>query len=65
MPIIRVELSPGRSAAQKTQFMQQVTQLTVELLKCPIESVDVMFVEIAPTQWAHGGKFYKTPEENT
>lgn len=61
MPIIRVELSPGRTAEQKTQFMQQVTQLTVDVLKCPTESVDVIFVEIPATEWAHGGKFYQTP----
>lgn len=41
--------------------MQEVTRLTVEILKCPVESVDVIFIEIPPTEWAHGGKFYAQP----
>ncbi|CAM3654031.1 4-oxalocrotonate tautomerase [Bordetella pertussis] len=61
MPTVRVELSPGRSAEQKTRYMQEVTRLTVEILKCPVESVDVIFIEIPPTEWAHGGKFYAQP----
>ena len=63
MPIVKVELSPGRTFAQKTEFMEKVTYLTSEVLKCPIESVDVMFIEIDGGNWAHGGKFYATPHK--
>lgn len=60
MPIVRIELSPGRSDEQKLQYMQAVTQLTSDVLKCPVDSVDVMFIEVPPTQWSHGGRFYAT-----
>jgi 4-oxalocrotonate tautomerase len=62
MPIVRVELSPGRSHEQKTKYVEEVTKLTSEVLKCPVESIDVMFVEIPATDWAHAGKFYAQPK---
>jgi 4-oxalocrotonate tautomerase len=62
MPIVRIELSPGRTHEQKARYVDEVTRLTVEVLKCPVESVDVMFVEISPTDWAHAGTFYAKPK---
>ncbi|WP_338639644.1 4-oxalocrotonate tautomerase [Burkholderia pyrrocinia] len=62
MPIVRVELSPGRSYEQKTKYVEEVTNLTSDILKCPVESIDVMFVEIHATDWAHAGKFYAQPK---
>lgn len=61
MPTVRVELSPGRTHEQKTQYVEQVTRLTAEVLNCPVESVDVMFVEIPPHDWARAGKFFGKP----
>lgn len=58
MPIIRIELSPGRTPEQKATFLSELTSLTARVLKCPVESIDVLFVEIEPSNWAHGGKFY-------
>lgn len=57
MPSVRVELSPGRTREQKAQFVQQVTKLASEVLKCPAGSVEVVFVEIPPYDWARGGEF--------
>ncbi|NWD26361.1 4-oxalocrotonate tautomerase [Pseudomonas yamanorum] len=63
MPTVRVELSPGRSHDQKSRYVEQVTRLTSEILGCPVESVDVMFVEIAPYDWARAGRFFgKAPD---
>lgn len=58
MPIVTVDLSPGRSPAQKQAFMEAVTRLAVEILNCPLESVDVIYREIPASDWAHAGKFY-------
>jgi len=62
MPIVRIELSPGRTHDQKSKYVKEVTRLTSEVLKCAVETIDVVFVEIPPTDWAHGGKFYAQPE---
>jgi 4-oxalocrotonate tautomerase len=61
MPTVRVELSPGRTREQKDAYVAKVTQLTSEILKCPIESVDVMFIEIHGSNWARGGRFFAPP----
>ncbi len=63
MPIVRVELSPGRTHEQKTRYVEEVTKLTSEVLICPVESIDVVFVEIPPTNWARAEKFYATPKQ--
>ncbi|TDG03517.1 4-oxalocrotonate tautomerase [Paraburkholderia guartelaensis] len=59
MPIIRVELSAGRTHDQKARFMKEVTKLATEILKCPRDTVDLVFVEVELRNWAHGGEFYK------
>lgn len=61
MPSIRVELNIGRTHEQKTRFVEQVTQLAAQELNCAAESVDVMFVEVAPHNWARAGKFFGQP----
>ncbi|MBN3815338.1 4-oxalocrotonate tautomerase [Paraburkholderia sp. Se-20369] len=62
MPIVRVELLPGRCHEQKTKYVEEVTKLTSEVLKCSVESIDVIFVEVPATEWAHAGKFYAQPK---
>ena len=63
MPIVRVELCPGRSQEQKARFVSEVTLLTSQTLGCPPESIDVIFTEIAASDWAHAGRFYSSPSE--
>jgi 4-oxalocrotonate tautomerase len=58
MPIIRVEMSVGRSAEAKERFVAAVTRLAADVLICPVESVDVLFTEIDGNNWARGGTFY-------
>lgn len=59
MPIIRIELLPGRSPEQKQSFMEQVTQIACETLNCPVETVDVIFTDVSASDWAHAGRFYQ------
>lgn len=61
MPTIRVELNTGRTHEQKTRFVEQVTLLAAQELNCPVESVGVMFMEVAPYNWARAGKFFAQP----
>lgn len=63
MPMIRIELAPGRTAEQKIKYVEEVTKLTSEVLKCPVESIDIVFVEIPSTNWASGGKFLAAPSK--
>jgi len=61
MPIIRIELLPGRTALQKARYAQEVTQLTAEILGCAQETVDVIFTEIQGEDWVHAGVPYAPP----
>nr|WP_081961086.1 4-oxalocrotonate tautomerase [Aquabacterium sp. NJ1] len=56
MPILRLEMHPGRTSDQKREFVQEVTRIAVEILRCPPESVDVLIQEVPKHAWAKAGK---------
>jgi len=56
MPILHLEMHPGRTLDQKRAFVSEVTRVTVETLNCPPESVDVVISEITRENWAKAGK---------
>ncbi|MFM8678934.1 MAG: tautomerase family protein [Alphaproteobacteria bacterium] len=56
MPMIRVELFPGRSADQKRRFAKAVTDSFVEICGSTPEAVHVVFVEVAKDDWAIAGR---------
>lgn len=56
MPILRLEMHPGRTLEQKRAFVNEVTRVTVETLKCPPESVDIVITEVSRDAWAKSGK---------
>ncbi|MFM7390104.1 MAG: 4-oxalocrotonate tautomerase [Vampirovibrionales bacterium] len=58
MPLITVELLPGRSVEQKRAYVAEVTRLTCDILKCPPEAVRVRLSEMQPEDYAIGGVLY-------
>ena len=56
MPILRLEMHPGRTVDQKREFVREATRVAVEILKCPPESVDIVIQEVPREQWAKAGK---------
>jgi 4-oxalocrotonate tautomerase len=56
MPILRLEMHPGRTVDQKRAFVREATRVIVETLVCPPESVDVVISEVAREDWAKAGK---------
>lgn len=56
MPILRLEMHPGRTPEQKREFVREATRVTVEILKCPPESVDIIITEVPREAWAKAGK---------
>lgn len=56
MPILRLEMHPGRTADQKRAFVREVTRVVVETLNCPPESVDIVISEVAREDWGKAGK---------
>ena len=62
MPVIRVELSKGRTEAQKRAFVEDVTEAMVKHCKCAPESVHVVFFDVENSDWAVAGKFLSDPK---
>lgn len=56
MPILRLEMHPGRTLDQKRAFVSEVTRVAAETLSCPPESVDVVISEVARENFAKAGK---------
>ena len=61
MPMIRIGLAPGKCADQKIKYVEELTRLTADILKCPAESIDIVFAEVPGTSWAHAGRFLVQP----
>ncbi len=56
MPIIRIEMLEGRSEAQKRACAEAVTRAWAETCNGRPEAVQVIFTDVAKTDWATGGR---------
>jgi 4-oxalocrotonate tautomerase len=56
MPVVTVEWLEGRSAAQKAQLAQRLTQAFVEVAQTPEEQVWIVFHDVKRADWAMGGR---------
>jgi 4-oxalocrotonate tautomerase len=56
MPIIRVEMFPGRTAEQKRNFAKAVTDSFVASCGGTPQSVQIVFQDIEKENWATAGK---------
>lgn len=56
MPVINVCMIKGRPAERRKAFSKAVTDVAVETLGVPIESVRVIITEIEPENWSVAGK---------
>lgn len=57
MPVLRLEMHPGRTLEQKRDFVRQATKAVVETLVCPPEAVEIIIAEVPKEDWAVAGKF--------
>lgn len=55
MPAIHVKLFDGRSDDKKREYAHALTEVTVQVLGCPPESVDIIFEDVKKSDWATGG----------
>ena len=57
MPIVRVEMLPGRSHAQKAEVIKAMTDVMVNVAKTPFpEAVHVIITETGGDEWGIGGE---------
>lgn len=55
MPIVRVEMWPGRTKAQKAELARLITEAMVAVADIPPEATTVIFQEVSKENWAIGG----------
>ncbi len=62
MPIVRVEMWPGRTAAQKRELARVITDAMVNIAHTTPEATIVIFEDIAREDWAQAGKLASDDE---
>ena len=55
MPIVRVEMWPGRTHAQKAELARAITDAVISIAKTTPEATTVIFEDVAKENWAIGG----------
>ncbi|HEX5368625.1 MAG TPA: tautomerase family protein [Dehalococcoidia bacterium] len=55
MPIVHVEMWPGRTYAQKQELAKAITKAMVDITKTAPEATIVIFNDVPKENWAQGG----------
>jgi 4-oxalocrotonate tautomerase len=55
VPIVRIEIWPGRTPDQKKALIRNVTDAVVSSVGCPEQAVEVLLYEVDKSDWAVGG----------
>ena len=55
MPLLRVELWPGRSPESKRKLVGELTDVIVRNIGCPREAVTILLTEVPKEHWVIGG----------
>ena len=56
MPVVTVEWFEGRSAEQKREIAEKITEVVSEVGKTPRDQVWIRFVDSPKSEWAIGGE---------
>ncbi len=66
MPVVHIEMLPGRSLAQKRELVRLITDAVCNVAHTRPEDTLVLFSEYSVEDWASNGKLYidqEDPEE--
>jgi 4-oxalocrotonate tautomerase len=55
MPIVRVEMWPGRTQAQKQELARVITEAVVNIAHTTPEATIIIFQDVAKENWAQAG----------
>jgi len=58
MPFITIHMFEGRSGEQKRQLAKEITEVMVRVGKTKPEAVDIVFIDVKKSDWAHSGELY-------
>ena len=55
VPIVRVEMWPGRTYAQKAELAKLITESIVKVTHAPPDATTIIFEDVLKENWAIGG----------
>lgn len=58
LPIIRIEMLPGRSLAQKRELVRVITDAVCNIAHTDPQNTFVLFTQYSVEDWASDGKLY-------
>ena len=61
MPLIHIELFPGRSDAKKSELAHAITSACESVIGAKPEEVEILFSEVEPRDWFVAGGSYASP----
>jgi 4-oxalocrotonate tautomerase len=56
MPVIHVEMWPGRTNEQKQEIAKAITEAFVNIARTTPEATIIIFSDVAKENWAQGGR---------
>lgn len=59
MPFIVIYLFEGRNQEQKNTIAKEITDIMVRVGKTTPESVDIVFIDVKKSDWAHSGELFE------
>jgi 4-oxalocrotonate tautomerase len=62
MPIVRVEMWPGRTQAQKRELARAITEAVCNIAHTTPEATFVVFTDVSKDDWAQAGKLASEDE---
>ncbi len=63
MPVVHIEMLPGRSLAQKRELVRLITDAVCNVAHTRPEDTVVLFSEYSVEDWASNGKLYLDQDE--
>ena len=55
MPVVHIEMWPGRTLAQKQELAKVITDAFVSIAKTSADATIIIFSEVAKDNWAQAG----------
>lgn len=63
MPMVRIELYPGRTTEQKSSCARAIMEVMKQHLNAAPEATQVMFVDVEKSNWIDGAKLAPAPSK--
>lgn len=63
MPLVRINMFPGRSEEKKQELARELTNVFERVWGNNPESVTILFTETEKSDWFHAGEPYSKPKD--